>query len=214
MLGVGFGRTGTLSLKCALETLGFAPCYHMVEIARYPEHARAWADAMRGEPTDWRIVLGGYAAAVDWPATAFWRELIRAFPTARVILTVRDSSAWYASFRDTVVESMGGLVPARDTPLRAVYDLTRELILENVFAGHAGDEVHSRAVYDAHNRSVIETVAAARLLIFDLASGWEPLCSFLDRPIPQEPFPHLNARATFLRQYFGTAVRRGRITPS
>jgi hypothetical protein len=214
VLGAGFGRTGTLSLKHALEILGFAPCYHMVEIARHPNHALAWTGAMRGEPTDWRTVLHGYAAAVDWPATAFWRELISAYPNARVILTVRDSAAWYASFRDTVVESMTGLAPPRDTPLRAIYDLTRELILDSVFGGHAGDELRSRAIYDAHNRSVIDSVEPERLLIFNFASGWAPLCSFLDRPVPQKPFPHLNTRATFLRQDFGGAVRRSRVTPS
>jgi hypothetical protein len=94
IIGAGFGRTGTLSLRAALETLGCAPCYHMVEVARHPEHAAVWARAARGERIDWSSFLAGYAAAVDWPASAFWRELASTFPAARIILTVRASAAW------------------------------------------------------------------------------------------------------------------------
>jgi hypothetical protein len=214
VLGAGFGRTGTLSLKRALETLGFAPCYHMIEVARHPAHARAWAAAGRGEPTDWQALLGGYAAAVDWPAAAFWRELIACNPGSRVILTVRDGASWYASFRETIVESTDGLKPPADSPLRTIYELTRELILTGIFDGRYSDEAHARAVYDAHNRAVADSVAPERLLVFDPASGWEPLCAFLDRPVPPEPFPHANTRAGFLREYFGAAARRQRTLKS
>jgi hypothetical protein len=215
VLGAGFGRTGTLSLKRALETLGLAPCYHMVEVARQPEHAQVWTRAARGEPVDWQAFFRGYAAAVDWPATAFWRELAGAFPAARVVLTVRDSAAWYASFRATILERTAALSPPPDSPLRAIYELTHELILGGVFDGRAGDERHACAVYEAHNRSVVDAVPAARLLVYDLAAGWPPLCAFLDRPIPDEPFPHLNTRAGFLRAYLGAgAARRQRTLKS
>lgn len=213
VLGAGFGRTGTLSLKAALETLGFAPCYHMVEVARQPAHADVWARAARGQPVDWRDFLAGYAAAVDWPATAFWQELASAFPLARVILTVRDSAAWYSSFRATIVERTAGPAPPSGSPLRAIYDLTQDLILDGVFGGRAADERHARTVYDAHNRRVSDAVPPERLLVYDPAAGWEPLCTFLDRPIPSEAFPHRNTRAGFLREYFGSGRRR-RVTPS
>jgi hypothetical protein len=213
VLGAGFGRTGTLSLQAALETLGFAPCYHMVEVARHPAHADVWARAGRGERVDWRTLLAGYAAAVDWPAAAFWPELASAFPLARVILTVRDSAAWYSSFRATIVERATGPPPPRDSPLRAVYDLTQHLILDGVFGGRAADERHARSLYDAHNRSVSDAVPPERLLVYDLAAGWEPLCTFLDRPIPSETFPHRNTRDGFLREYLGSGRRR-RVTRS
>jgi hypothetical protein len=213
VLGAGFGRTGTLSLKAALETLGFAPCYHMVEVARQPAHAAVWAAAGRGERIDWRAFLAGYAAAVDWPATAFWRELASTFPAARIILTVRASAAWYSSFRDTIVKRTASLAPPPASPLRAIYDLTQELILDGVFDGRAADEQHARAVYDTHNRSVSDSVPPERLLVYGLAAGWAPLCAFLDRPVPNEPFPHLNTRAGFLREYLGAAARR-RLTRS
>jgi hypothetical protein len=214
VLGAGFGRTGTLSLKRALETLGLTPCYHMVEVARQPEHAQVWARAARGEPVDWHVFFREYAAAVDWPATAFWRELVVAFPAARIVLTVRDTAAWYASFRATILERTAGLVPPPDSPLRAIYDLTQELILRGVFGGRAADEQYSCAIYEAHNRSVIDAVPAGRLLVYDLAAGWAPLCAFLERPIPSEPFPRLNTRAGFLREYLGSAARRGRTLKS
>jgi hypothetical protein len=212
VVGAGFGRTGTLSLKAALELLGFAPCYHMVEVARLPKHAAVWAGAARGSPTDWRAFFNGYAAAVDWPAAAFWHELATVFPTARVILTVRDGAAWYASFRETIVEHTAGLSPPHGSPLRAIYDLTRELILNGVFGGRATDEQHARGVYELHNRAVAAALPAERLLVYELASGWAPLCAFLGRPIPSEPFPHLNTRAGFLRDYLGAAGRRRRVT--
>jgi hypothetical protein len=214
VLGAGFGRTGTLSLQHALHALGFAPCYHMVEVARHPEHAQVWTSAARGERVDWPALFGGYAAAVDWPAAAFWRELAAEFPAARVVLTVREAAAWYASFRATIVERTEALSPPPGSPLRAIFDLTQELILRGVFGGRAADEQHARAVYEAHNRSVIEAVPPQRLLVYDLAAGWAPLCAFLDRPVPSEPFPHLNRRAGFLREYLGGARRRRRTLKS
>ncbi|HEY9183049.1 MAG TPA: sulfotransferase [Gammaproteobacteria bacterium] len=216
VLGVGFGRTGTLSLKAALETLGIGPCYHMVEVAARPKDAPIWAAAARGEAVDWRALLAGFAAVADWPATAFWRELLAAFPTARVVLTVRDSTAWHASFRDTVLDKASGPPPPQDSALRAVYDLTRELILDGVFGGRAADVVAAISTYEAHNRAVIESVPPERLLVFDPATGWEPLCRFLARPVPPVPFPHLNTRAGFLREYLGprAAARLAGVTRS
>lgn len=214
VLGLGFGRTGTLSLKLALEALGIAPCYHMVEVTRNPEHARLFADAQRGELAPLHALLSRYAAAVDWPVTAFWRELLAANPGVRVVLTVRDSAAWYASFRETIFESSAGLSPPHDSSLRVLYDLTRELILNGVFAGRAGDEQHARAVYEAHNRDVAAAVPPERLLVFEPGAGWEPLCSFLGRPVPGEPFPHVNTRGAFVRQSLRGAARGRRVTRS
>ena len=214
VLGLGFGRTGTLSLKLALETLGIAPCYHMVEVMRNPAHARAWTDAQRGELAPVRALLAGYAGAVDWPVSAFWREMLDAFPGVRVVLTVRDSAQWYASFRETIAESAAGLSPPHDSSLRVLYDLTRDLILNGVFAGRARDESYARSVYDAHNRDVAAAVPPERLLVFEAGAGWQPLCGFLEKPVPREPFPHLNTRSTFVRESLSRAARGRRVTSS
>lgn len=214
VLGAGFGRTGTLTLKLALETLGIAPCYHMFEVVRNPAHARVWAAARRGELAPMRALLAEYAAAVDWPVTAFWREISSAFPDVRVVLTVRDSAEWYASFRETIVESSAGLSPPHDSGLRVLYDLTRELIMNGVFEGRAHDERHARAVYEAHNRDVAAAVPPERLLVFEAGAGWQPLCEFLGRPVPREPFPHVNTRSSFVRESLGSAARGRRVTAS
>src|SRR5580765_8272638 len=102
VIGAGLGRTGTLSLKLALEHLGFGPCYHMYEVYEHPEHAEAWIAAVSGGYVNWRQVLDGYHSTVDWPACTFWRELLAWSPEAKVVLSVRDIDAWYASFTNTV----------------------------------------------------------------------------------------------------------------
>jgi hypothetical protein len=210
ILGAGFGRTGTLSLKAALAALGVAPCYHMVEVAAHPEHARIWAAARHAGTVDWSTLLAGYRAAVDWPAAAYWRELASTFPDARVILTIRTAQHWYESFSATIVALTSGLAPPPQSGLRAIYDLTRELILDDIFGGRAHDAAHAISIYEAHNRAVVDTIPAARLLVHDPAAGWEPLCRFLGVPIPSAPFPHLNTRSEFLRESLGRRPRVAR----
>ena len=107
VIGAGFGRTGTLSLKLALEQLGFAQCYHMFEVMNHPEHVPLWRAAHRGEPTDWEALFAGYRAAVDWPSCNFWREQLDTWPDAKVILTQRDPERWYTSVMNTIWQSAG-----------------------------------------------------------------------------------------------------------
>jgi hypothetical protein len=199
VLGAGFGRTGTLSLKTALEQLGIGRCYHMLEVANRSEHTDRWLAAARGEPVSWREIFSEYSAAVDWPAATFWREILAAAPHARVILTIRDSSEWFASFRETILAKMRGPPPPRSMPIRPVYELTKAVILERTFNGRADDEQHATRVYESHNRSVIAAVEPQRLLVYDVSAGWEPLCRFLEQPVPSGPFPHLNRRMSFER---------------
>jgi hypothetical protein len=201
VLGAGFGRTATMSLKLALERLGFAPCYHMAEIERRREHAEVWLRAARGQEPDWRELLAGYAAAVDWPVAAFWRQILAAHERTKVILTVRDSDEWYDSFRETVMAKALGPAPPASLPVRPLYDLSRTVILEGTFSGRAEDRAHAIAVYERHNADVVAAVEARRLLVFDPAAGWEPLCRFLGRPVPDEPFPRANERSSFLSRY-------------
>ena len=106
VIGAGFGRTGTLSLKLALEELGLGPCYHMIEVNAHPEHDALWLALARGEASDWRPMLHGYASTVDWPTTYIWKELAAANPQAKIILTVRDPEAWYASAAATIFARM------------------------------------------------------------------------------------------------------------
>src|SRR5690349_765127 len=151
LIGAGFGRTGTMSVKRALEQIGFGPCYHMHEVFRNPHHVEQWERALRGEAMDWEALLGEFRSSVDWPAAHYWRELAAAYPSAPVLLTVRDSDAWYESARATVF---------RMVPSRATTDVGRaqlvmaEQLFERVFGGRLDDRAHCIAVYERHNAEV------------------------------------------------------------
>ena len=189
VVGAGFGRTGTLSLKLALEQLGIGPSYHMMEIPKQPEHAALWLAASRGERVDWDEIFAGYSAAVDWPSCVLWRELLRAYPDARVILTVREAESWYASFRETILPRLENLPPVASPAIHALYDLGREVILRRTFGGRAGDAHDAIEAYEAHNAQVIAALDAERLLVYDVAAGWEPLCAFLGDAGPRRRVP-------------------------
>src|SRR5215471_13244034 len=188
VIGAGFGRTGTLSLKLALEQLGFGPCHHMLGVLAHPAQAAGWRAAAEGKAIDWDALLDGYAAAVDWPACHFWRELSARYPAAKVVLTARDADAWYESLSATIGKFADG---SRRLPPNA---LGRIIVMEHTFGGRIGDPAHAKAVYRRHVEAVMAGLPADRLLVFDVAEGWAPLCRFLDRAIPSQPFPRSNSR--------------------
>ena len=103
VIGAGFGRTGTASLKVALEKLLGAPCYHMIEVFQHPEHVALWHEAALGNMPDWNRLFEGYASAVDFPASAFWPEIMNAYPDALVLLSVRDPEQWWQSASETIM---------------------------------------------------------------------------------------------------------------
>jgi hypothetical protein len=213
IVGVGFGRTGTLSLKIALEWLGFGPCYHMSEIHLRPERIRDWLAVARDGYRDWERVFAGYRSTVDWPAATFWRDLVDAYPSAPVILTVRDPEQWYASAEQTVYRqalrlrlalagdrSRGGTLMETSlsgAQLAEFHELIQETIWLRVFGGRFADRDHALAVYHRHVEDVRRGVAGGRLLVYDVRDGWGPLCSFLGVPAPHAPFPRTNERAAF-----------------
>jgi hypothetical protein len=196
VIGAGFGRTGTLSFKQALETLGFGPTYHMLEVFGKDDHVDAWAAAVAGEPVDWDELLAGYRSTCDWPACTFWRELLAANPGARVVLTRRDPDAWYRSITKTIFESMDRPMEDADPGMVAHQQMTRALLVERTFGGDL-DRDHVLGVLAAHERDVIASVPAADLLVYDVAEGWDPLCAFLGVEVPAEPFPNTNTTAEF-----------------
>ncbi len=199
VIGAGFGRTGTLSLKVALEALGFGPCYHMVEVFERPQDVAHWQAAAEGKPVAWADLFAGYRATVDWPACTFYAGLMQAYPDAKVVLTVRDPHRWYESVRDTIyatsVGREGEVPPPQMQPFIRMVDT---LIWQRTFGGAFADQAHAIAVFTQHNQEVQARVPPDRLLVFDVAQGWEPLCRFLGVPVPAgRPFPHLNDRASF-----------------
>ncbi len=194
VIGVGYGRTGTLSLKTALERLGFGPCYHALEFMRHPEHQARWEMAFHGNPR-WEEVFAGYRSTVDFPGTAFWRNLVDAFPQAKVILTVRDPQEWYASMRETFLAAAGpeGQPPipgADDGSLGKAQDWTQMM-------ADLQDEPTAIADFQRHIEDVRSYVPSHRLLVYEVRQGWQPLCDFLEVRVPDEPFPRLNDSEAF-----------------
>lgn len=197
VIGAGFGRTGTMSLKLALEQLGFAPCYHMVEVFEHPEHAPIWQAAAAGQPTDWHALLAPYRAAVDWPVCHFWRELADAFPNAKILLTERDAESWYKSMSQTIFAFMQLAASEPDGPAPGSQpSMAHYIVSEKTFGGRT-DHDHAIAVYKAHNEAVKRALPAERLLVYDVGQGWEPLCKFLDVAVPEVPFPRTNSAEEF-----------------
>lgn len=209
VIGAGFGRTGTLSLKTALEHLGFERCHHMMEVMANPAQAPVWTAACRGERVDFDALLAGYRATVDWPACVFWRELMAAYPDAKILLSVRPSARWFASFRSTIYEVMTRQLPQGveiPAPFADVAEMGAAVVRDRSFGRDlaAMTEAEIIATYEAHNQSVRDGVPDDRLLEFDVVQGWAPLCAFLEVDVPDEPFPNMNDTAQF-RQMFGLA---------
>jgi hypothetical protein len=201
VIGAGLGRTGTLSLKAALEELGFARCYHMTDVLAHLDHVAVWDAAARGESVDWETLFQGYQATVDWPGCNFYEEFMTRYPDAKVILSVRDPERWYESARQTIyhvrhaIPSWVRLLVPRTRRFTRMLD---RLIWDGMFDGRFEDKAFAIEVFNRFNEKVRQIVPADRLLVYQVQEGWEPLCAFLGVPEPQgKPFPHLNDAAEF-----------------
>ena len=199
VIGAGFGRTGTTSLKAALEKLGLGPCHTMLDLFTHSDQIPLWLRASRGEPVDWTALYAGFGSSVDWPGARFWRDIAAAFPAAKIILTVRDPQAWYASAHSSIYAASMEPLPESgvDPTFEKLWHMSREVVWEGVFDGRFDDEKHAIRVYEENNRRVVEEADPDRLLVFEVTEGWKPLCDFLGVPVPDEPFPHVNDRAAF-----------------
>jgi hypothetical protein len=202
VIGAGFGRMGTRATKDALEMLGVGPCHHMAEVFAHLDTVAGWLDALRHPPTTaegWAPLLGTYASCVDWPSCYFWKELAEAYPDAKVLLSTRDHEKWWASIDKTIFEIVRmDEVPEDGGGLRRDHFLmVRELIRERTFGGNVDDKDHVLSVLRAHEDEVRQTVPADRLLVWSVTEGWEPLCAFLEVPVPDAPFPSRNTTQEF-----------------
>jgi hypothetical protein len=198
VIGAGLPRTGTASLRAALERLLGAPCYHMLELFDHPEHLAFWRKAASGE-VDWRTFFAGYAAEVDWPASQYWRELMDVYPDAPVLLSARDSAAtWWRSAEATVfgqarrARQAGGDIPPRMREFIETLRMAMERLSPTWYERDGAVEA-----YERHNAEVRATVPAGRLVVWQPGDGWEPLAGMLGVPVPDEPFPHENTTADF-----------------
>ncbi len=212
VIGAGLARTGTMSLKMALETLGYHQCFHIVELLKNPQRLKFLDPKLASGSSDWDAVFQGYQAAVDYPACLYYETLLKQNPTAKVILTLRDPEQWYQSVLNTVyrgkpkgvgdvVRLIKGLLTSSDMRrLAPVFMYNDKLIWRGQFQSKFEDKAWAIQVYNDHIEQVKQRVPANQLLIFEVKQGWEPLCYFLDKPIPDTPFPRANSQAEFNRK--------------
>ena len=195
IIGAGFGRTGTTSLKAALEQIGFGPCHHMDEVVGSPAQIDHWQRIADGEPPDWDTVFADFRSACDWPSCTHWEALAAHFPDAKIVLTVRDEARWYDSVAETIYPA-SYLLPAWLQRCIPQLDRANRMIVAKVWQGEFGgrfeDRDHALSVYREHVAAVRERADPERLLVFEVKDGWSPLCAFLGVPEPETPFPHLN----------------------
>lgn len=196
IIGAGLGRTGTHSLKLALEQLLAAPCYHMSEVFEHLDHVPTWHAAIRREPVDWRPVLGGYAAIVDWPGAGVWRELAATYPDTLVLLSTRRSAeTWLRSARATILGNGPENKMADDPSMPGFVPMVRDMFAR--FEPDWRDDSAAMAAYERHNAAVRREVPAHRLVEWQPGDGWEPLCTALGVAVPVEDFPHTNTTEQF-----------------
>lgn len=194
VVGAGLGRTGTNSLKVALEQLLGAPCYHMVEVFGHPEHVPQWTAAYDGTMPDWHQLFEGYAAAVDWPMAGQWQPIAEAFPDALILLSVRDPDAWWKSASDTIFVAMQKALDNDDgsDPWTAM-----AARMMQSFCPDWRDADAAKAAFVAHYDNVRRTAPADRLLEWTPGDGWAPICERLGVAVPDTPFPHTNTTDDF-----------------
>ena len=193
VIGAGVGRTGTHSLKLALERLGLGPCHHMEEVVfNLPVQVPAWQAAVNGAP-DWAAIYKGYESAVDWPTAGFFRELNAAYPSAKFVLTHRSPESWLASFSETIYKLLQVPVPPQ---MQDWLKMGIGVITKTGFPLGL-DQAGLLKAFNAHIAAVKATIPPERLLVYQVKDGWGPLCDFLGVPVPDEPFPRTNDRAEF-----------------
>jgi hypothetical protein len=194
VIGAGLGRTGTHSLKLALERLLGAPCYHMAEVFRRPQDIPIWHAAAKGERVDWRALFADYAAAVDWPPAAYWSQIADEFPDAIILLSTRDADGWWKSASNTILATYQRGPRPDDNPgwRPMITDM-----FSNTFTPGFLDEATAKAAFDRHNADVRKRAPASRLVEWRATDGWGPLCAALGVPVPDEPFPVSNTSEQF-----------------
>jgi len=195
VIGAGYGRTGTVSLKLALEMLGFGPCHHMTEVFAHPQQVPLWDRVAMGETMDWDNIFSSYRSSCDWPSCTFYKELAGRYPDAKVILTLRNPKSWYKSVSATIMGAMRKPKPGQTHVLPGIF--APLLIGEKTF-GDDFSEAHMTEVFERHNEEVRRTIPADRLLVFEAKDGWAPLCEFLGAKVPDAPYPKTNSTDEFL----------------
>lgn len=208
IIGAGYGRTGTKSLQTALEKLGYINCYHMEKLFRNPADVAHWKNAYEEKGVDWDSLFQNYQAIVDFPGSIYYKELAKFYPNAKVILTVRDPEKWYDSVYSTIFSFDPGLrlklkmllkmpLSATARNLFQVILLNDKAIWKKYFDDNFKDKAYAIKKFQQHIQEVKKVIPAERLLVYEVKDGWKPLCDFLDKKMPTEPFPNANQQKDF-----------------
>ena len=201
VIGAGVGRTGTYSLRSALNELELGPTHHMEEVLHHmPVQLPLWQAALQGN-ADWTAIYKGYQSAVDWPTAGFYRELAKAYPDAKFVLTVRSPESWAESFSETIYTLLEGRDKA-PPQMHSWIDWGTAVIAKTGFPGGL-DKAELAKAFVAHTEVVKEVIPARNLLIYEVKQGWEPLCTFLGVPKPNTEFPKTNGREEFWERVKG-----------
>lgn len=195
IIGAGWGRTGTASMRAALEALGYT-CHDMRDVIERPGQAELFSQAAADPRFDWEQIYGDYTATIDWPGSAFWRELAEAYPDAKVVLTVHDPEDWFDSW--PAISYRSWLDRPSDSFGSAWRTMRQRVIVERCLGGQPHDPERVATAYRRHTDAVEAAVPHHRLLVHELGQGWQPLCGFLGRPVPDQPFPHVDDQTAVL----------------
>lgn len=198
VIGTGFGRTGTDSMRNALNILGVGPTHHMFELGTDAPLRPLWLDLAQGATPDWDRLFEGYNACVDWPSAFYWRELIEFYPDAKVLLTMRPAESWWTSFEATILR----YIQSKDDP----NGLAQLLVADQVFHGRPDDREHAISVYNQNIEEVVATVPTGRLLVHCLGDGWQPLCDWLGLPVPDIAYPSGNTTQELVNKIEASGV--------
>lgn len=200
----------------ALEILGYGPVAHGDDVVVRVRDLEMFAEGLAAKydhqtpisrqfgVREFDQLMGEYRGITDNPYAHFGPELMAAYPDAKVILVERDIEAWYASYSSTVAQ-----IPFQHTTIDRLVNVMNPKIarkrragdglFQAVYQANTRDELlnNMRDVYREHYASIRSAARPGQLLEYKLGSGWEPLCSFLGKPIPNVPFPRKNERGSF-----------------
>ncbi|CAO3629773.1 unnamed protein product [Mucor hiemalis] len=202
VIGASLGRCGTDSMRVALDMLGYKT-HHGTCFLQDPNLSikKFYEAALDQEHADWDYVYEGFDAAVDWMGSTCYKSLLSKYLDAKVLLTVRSADSWYKSVGNTMMKAnveFATIDP--ENPIYYFYQLTRIVALD----GYAfdpkkfADEEYVKKLFNAHIEEVKRVVPADQLLVLELGEGWDRLCHFLGKEVPDVPYPSVNSTAEFV----------------
>lgn len=197
VVGTSFSRTGTYTLKLALEQLGYGSCYHNYELRKRPNDLTFFSEAYETGTTNWKQLYKAFNAVTDWPASSFWESLYKTYPSAKFIHVDRDPDKWFDSFTATIIPSIFEDIKSSDVFISDRNKLLKKMVLDDFFEGQFDNKDFVISKYLEHRAKVKKTVPKSQVLFFSLDEEWPPLCEFLNVSTPQAPFPSSNNKTAF-----------------